>query len=132
MLIALIIALPLGLFVGHTGRGVVVVAGLANILRAIPALGLVVLLIVGVSPKIHWIHPVPGLLAKGAFPYFVPIEIILILLAIPPILVNTYAGVQNVDPAARDAAKGMGMTGGQVVRRVEFPCALPVDLLRPA
>ena len=52
--------------------------------------------------------------------------IVLVLLAIPPILTNTYAGVQNVDPAVRDAARGMGMTGWQVVRKVEFPCALPL------
>jgi osmoprotectant transport system permease protein len=128
VVIALLIALPIGLLVGHTGRGVVLVAGLANSLRAIPSLGLVVLLIVGISPKIHWTQAVPGVLDRGQLPYFIPIEIILILLAIPPILVNTYAGVQNVDPAARDAAKGMGMTGFQVVRRVEFPCALPLIL----
>jgi osmoprotectant transport system permease protein len=126
--LALIIALPLGLLVGHTGRGVVIVAGLANALRAIPALGLVVLLVVGISPKIHWTQAIPGILHKGALPYFIPIEIILVLLAIPPILINTYAGVQNVDPEARDAAKGMGMTGLQVIRKVEFPCALPLIL----
>jgi len=49
-----------------------------------------------------------------------------VLLAIPPVLTNTYAGVQAVDPAAVDAARGMGMRGGQVVRQVEFPCALPL------
>jgi osmoprotectant transport system permease protein len=128
VLVALLIALPIGLLVGHTGRGVVLVAGVANALRAIPALGLIVLLIVWLSPKIHWTQPIPYVLHKGALPYFIPIEIILILLAIPPILINTYAGVQNVDPAARDAAKGMGMTGWQVMRRVEFPCALPLIL----
>ena len=52
----------------------------------------------------------------------------LVVLAIPPILTNTYAGVQNVDPAVRDAARGMGMTGSEVVRKVELPCALPLIL----
>ena len=67
-----------------------------------------------------------GLVQRGGFPYFVPLIIVLVLLAIPPILTNTYAGVQNVDPAVRDAARGMGMTGSEVVRKVEFPCALPL------
>lgn len=119
VLIALAIALPLGLIIGHTGRGVVLVAGSANALRAIPTFGLLILLVVWLSPKIT---------AGGALPYLVPTEIVLILLAIPPILTNTYAGVQNVDPAARDAARGMGMTGSQVVRKVEFPNSLPLIL----
>lgn len=124
--IALIIALPVGLWVGHTRRGVVAVAGLANGLRAVPALGFVVLLVIWLSPKIHATTTIPGLVPTGAFPYFVAVEIVLIVLAVPPILTNTYAGVQNVDPAVRDAARGMGMTGGQVVRKVEFPNALPL------
>ena len=126
VLIAFAIALPLGLLIGHTGRGVLVVVGLANGLRAVPTLGFVVLLVVWLSPKIHSTIQIPVLVPKGGFPYVVPIEIVLILLAIPAILVNTYAGVQNIDPAARDAAQGMGMTGGQVIRKVEFPCALPL------
>jgi osmoprotectant transport system permease protein len=115
--IAAVIAIPLGLLIGHTGRGVVVVAGLANAFRAIPTFGLLVLLVVLLSPHIH---------SRGELPYLVPTEIVLVLLAIPAMLTNTYAGVQNVDPAARDAASGMGMTGTQVVTKVEFPNALPL------
>ncbi|HEY3716033.1 MAG TPA: ABC transporter permease [Jatrophihabitantaceae bacterium] len=127
VIVALLIALPLGLWIGHTGRGVLAVAGLANGLRAVPSLGLVVLLVVWLSPKIHATSTtVPGLVPLGALPYFIPVEIVLVVLAIPPILTNTYAGVQNVDPAVRDAAKGMGMTGVQVVRKVELPIALPL------
>lgn len=126
VLLALLIALPLGLLIGHTGRGVIAVVGLANGLRAVPTLGFVVLLVVWISPKIHSTMQIPILVPKGGLPYVVPVEIVLILLAIPPILVNTYSGVQNIDPAVRDAASGMGMTGGQVVRKVEFPCALPL------
>ena len=63
---------------------------------------------------------------KGDAAYLIPTEIVLVLLAIPSILSNTYAGVQNVDPAARDAARGMGMTGNQVLFKVELPCALPL------
>ena len=124
--VALLIALPVGLLIGHTGRGVVFVAGLANGLRAVPTLGLLVLLVVWISPKIHLENEIPGVVPRGGLAYIIPIEIVLILLAIPPILTNTYAGVQNVDPEVRDAAAGMGMRGGQVVRKVELPCALPL------
>jgi osmoprotectant transport system permease protein len=126
VLIAMLIALPIGLIVGHTGRGVVVVAGVANGLRAVPTLGFVVLLVVWISPKIHILGGAGFLVPTGGFPYVIPVEFVLVVLAIPPILTNTYAGVQNVDPAVRDAARGMGMSGGQVVRQVEFPCALPL------
>jgi len=56
----------------------------------------------------------------------VPAGLVLVVLAIPPILSGAYAGVEGVDPAARDAARGMGMRGTQVLRNVEFPCALPL------
>ncbi|HEU5266998.1 MAG TPA: ABC transporter permease [Jatrophihabitans sp.] len=128
VLIAALIALPVGLFIGHTGRGVVAVVGVANGLRAVPTLGLVILLATWLTPKIHLTGAIPGLIDEGGLPYFIPVVIVLVLLALPPILTNTYAGVQNVDPAARDAARGMGMTGWQVVRGVEVPCALPLIL----
>jgi osmoprotectant transport system permease protein len=126
LLIAIVIALPLGLLIGHTGRGVVAVVGLSNGLRAVPTLGFIILLFLWLAPKIHSIAAIPYLVDKGALPNFVPVVIVLVLLALPPILTNTYAGVQNVDPAVRDAARGMGMSGAQVVRKVEFPCALPL------
>jgi osmoprotectant transport system permease protein len=116
VLIALAIALPLGLFIGHTGRGTVLVTA-ANTLRALPTVGLLVLLTVMISPNFH---------GRTDFGYLIPTEIVLVLLAVPPILSNTYAGVQNVDRAARDAAAAMGMTGSQVLRLVEFPCSLPL------
>jgi osmoprotectant transport system permease protein len=128
VVVATLIALPIGLLIGHTGRGVVLVVGVANGLRAVPTLGLVILLVVWLSPKIHDNAAIPGLVQRGGVPYFVPVIVGLIVLALPPILTNTYAGVQNVDPDARDAARGMGMTGGQVMRKVEFPCALPLIL----
>jgi osmoprotectant transport system permease protein len=117
VIIAAAIALPIGLLIGHTGKGTVVVAGIANSLRALPTFGLLILFVVLISPHIH---------GKGEAAYLIPSEIVLILLAIPSILSNTYAGVQNVDPAARDAAAGMGMTGAQVLFKVELPCALPL------
>jgi osmoprotectant transport system permease protein len=117
LVIASLVALPVGLLIGHTGKGTAIVAGLANSLRALPTIGLLIFFVVLISPHIH---------GKGDAAYLVPSEIVLVLLAIPSILSNTYAGVQNVDPAARDAAAGMGMTGSQVLFKVELPCALPL------
>jgi osmoprotectant transport system permease protein len=128
VLIAGIIALPVGLIIGHTGRGVVLVVGLANAVRAVPAFGLLLLFVVAITPKIKYTHAVSWLVSTGGVPYVIPVEIVLVILAIPPILTNTYAGVQNVDPAVRDAATGMGMRGGQVLRKVEVPIALPLIL----
>ena len=90
------------MLIGHTGRGGVAAVNLANVWRAIPTLGLLVLMVVilGFSP-LAWLIP-------------------LVVLAIPPILVNTYEGVAGVDPDLKDAARGMGMTQWQVVR--EWKC----------
>ena len=126
VVIATLIALPAGLIIGHTNRGVVMVAGLTNGLRAVPTLGLVILLIVWLSPKLPPGRAIPLIVPAGGLPYVVPVLVALVVLAIPPILVNSYAGVQAVDPAARDAARGMGMSASQVLRKVELPCALPL------
>jgi osmoprotectant transport system permease protein len=114
--IALVIALPVGLLVGHTGKGTWVVS-VANAVRAIPTVGLIVLLAVLISPHFY------GRTDAG---YLIPTEIVLVLIAIPAIMANTYAGVDNVDPAVRDAARGVGMTGGDVLWKVELPNALPL------
>ncbi len=108
LLIALVIAIPLGAWIGHTRRGGFLVVGLANGLRALPTLGLLVL-IVGAT----------GLGLLG------PITA-LVLLAVPPILAGTYAGVRNVDSAVVDAARGMGMREREVLLGVELPNALPL------
>lgn len=115
--LAMLIAIPLGLWIGHTGRGSTLVVGSVNASRALPTFGLMVLLYIWISPQFT---------GKTNLPYILPVELVLLLLAIPPLLSNTYAGVQSVDPAMRDAAKGMGMTGGQVLGRVELPNALPL------
>lgn len=115
LVIAAVIAIPLGLYVGHTGRGTYLVAGLANAFRAVPSLGLVlvvVLLVTNVWPSNQ------AIVVSSVF--------VLVVLAIPPILTSTYAGVQGVDPAARDAAYGVGMTGKEVLFGVEIPCAMPL------
>jgi osmoprotectant transport system permease protein len=111
LLIAALIGVPVGVLIGHTGRGAVTVVNVANAWRAIPTLGLLILLAVflGFSP-ITWLLP-------------------LVVLAIPPILVNAYEGIAGVDPSIKDAAKGMGMTPWQQVTRVEVPNALPLILV---
>lgn len=113
--VAAVIALPIGAVIGHTGRGTGVVAGTANALRALPSLGLLVML---------------ALWSLGHLPVGIALQAasiaVLVLLAIPPMLTATYAGVSAADPAARDAAEGMGMSGPQVLVRVEVPIALPL------
>jgi osmoprotectant transport system permease protein len=113
----ILIAVPLGMVIGHTGKGSVIVVGSLNASRALPTFGLMVFLYVLISPLFT---------GRTQLPQIIPVEIVLLLLAIPPILSNTYAGFQSVDPAARDAARGMGMTGWQIVTRVELPNAFPL------
>lgn len=115
LLIAAVIAIPLGLWIGHTGRGRVVVVNLVNGMRALPTLGLLFAAVLVVGPMV-----------RGDLAFLVPSIFVLVVLAIPPILAGAYSGVEEVDPAARDAAKGMGMTPMQVLREVELPCALPL------
>lgn len=115
MIIATAIALPIGAVIGHTGRGAGLVPGTANVLRALPSLGLLVIF------ALWGLDHLPVSIALQAASISV-----LVLLAVPPILTSTYAGIAAVDPAARDAAIGMGMTGSAVLLRVEAPIALPL------
>ena len=116
---ALAIAVPLGIVIGYTGRGEALIAGFANALRALPSLGLLVLLFLIISPVV-----------TGKTVYVLPTIIVLVLLAVPPILTGTYAGIQNADPDAVGAARGMGFTKRQILLRVQLPCALPPYGLR--
>ena len=115
LLVAAVIAIPLGLVIGHTGRGRVIGVGVTGAMRAIPSLGLLFLSVMTLGDT--W---------TGDVGLYAPVFAVLAILAIPPILAGTYAGIEQVDPAARDAAKGMGMRGTQVLWRVEVPCALPL------
>jgi len=126
--IAMLLAIPVGLAIGHTGRGSFAVAGTANAIRAVPPFGLMILLYVLLSPKITSREAIGWLVPRGGLGSLVPVVIMLVVLAIPPILTNTYAGVRGVDPAVRDAARGMGMSAREVVGRVELPIALPLIL----
>jgi osmoprotectant transport system permease protein len=109
------IGLPLGLAIGHTGRGASAVVAIANIGRAVPSLGLLGLAFLLLLPFGLGVGPVPGILALTA-------------LGIPPIVVNTYVGLREVDRDLIEAARGMGMREREVLRRIEVPIAVPVIL----
>jgi osmoprotectant transport system permease protein len=108
LVIGAVIALPIGLLIGHTNRGAFIAIALGNLGRSLPTFGLV-LLLVTVFGVYQW-----------------PVILGLVVLAIPPILAQTYAGIRAVDPAAVDAAIGMGMRPAQVLFRAEVPVALPL------
>lgn len=108
--LALVIALPAGLVIGHTGRGVTVAVNVANVGRAVPAFGVIILFVV--------------LVGIGLW----PVLIALTLFAIPPILMNTFTGIASVDRGLRDAAEGIGMRPLQVLWQVEIPVASPLML----
>lgn len=105
--LALVIALPVGLYFGHRGSGELLAVGLGNAGRAIPELALIALMaaVVGVG--------------------ILNLTIALAVLGIPPILTNTFVGIRQVDRATVDAARGIGMTELEVMRKVELPLAVP-------
>lgn len=106
ILIACAVAIPIGLVLGHAGKGELVAITISNVGRAVPSLALIAFFVayIGVG--------------------FTNVTLALVLLAIPPILTNTYIGVRQVDPEVIDAGRGMGLTAAQVVRRIELPLAL--------
>jgi osmoprotectant transport system permease protein len=110
VLLAAVIALPIGLYIGHTRRGSFLAVSIANLGRAIPSFAILALSV-----------PFLGI-------GFKPTLVTLVVLAIPPILTNTYVGVEGVDRDAVESARGMGMTGGQILRRLELPLAVPLML----
>lgn len=115
--IAIVIALPAGLAIGHTRRGAAFAANLANIGRAIPSLA-----VIGIAiPFTVLIDPQLG------FKIY-PTIVAMVILAIPPILVNAEAGIVGVDRDLVESARAMGMRERQVLRQIEIPIALPVIL----
>ena len=109
---ALVLGGGLGVVLGHTGKGGLVAVNAANAFRAVPTLALLTLLAIQPAISLKW----GGFLAAW---------IALTVLAVPPILTNTYVGMREVDADVRDAAKAMGLTGRQVLGRVEAPLAAP-------
>ena len=108
IVIAVAIALPIGVLLGHQHRGSYVAINVSNVLRALPSLALIAisLALFGLSP--------------------INIQVALVALAIPPILTNAYTAVDRVDADAVEAARGMGMTEPQVLRTVELPLSWPL------
>jgi osmoprotectant transport system permease protein len=115
VLIACLIAIPAGMYIGHTGRFEFLTVSVANIGRAVPSFGILVIayaIVLKITPS----------LAFG----FTPTVVALILLSIPPVLTNTYVGIQAVDADTIEAARGMGMTERDVLLKLELPLAAPL------
>ena len=115
--IAAVIGLVAGIWVGHTGRGATLTVNLANLGRALPTFA-----VMGI------VLPVTAAIDNQAGFKVYPAVIALVVLAIPPILVNAYAGIRGVDPEIVEAGRATGMRERQVLWQVEVPLALPVVL----
>jgi osmoprotectant transport system permease protein len=109
------IALPVGLWIGHTGRGAGIAINVSNIGRALPSYAVIVIIL----PISLAISPDYGL-------DLIPTFIAMVILAVPPILINAFAGLQAVDRDLLEAGRGMGLTERQVLRDLEVPLAAPV------
>jgi osmoprotectant transport system permease protein len=105
--VAIIVAVPIGLYFGHKGTGELIAIGLGNAGRAVPELAVIALFAAVVGVGLTWL------------------TIALALLGIPPILTNTFTGIRQVDRPTIDAARGIGMTEFEVLRKVEIPMAVP-------
>jgi len=116
VLAAAMAAVPLGLLIGHTGKGRFLVVSLSNAGRAIPSFAILALAL-------------PITIKMGLGLGFWPTFIALFVLAVPPILTNTYVGVAGVDRDVLEAARGMGMGGGQILRRLELRLAAPLIMV---
>ncbi|MFD8070368.1 ABC transporter permease [Streptomyces parvulus] len=110
LVVSCLIALPVALVLGHLGRGGALAVNLSNIGRAVPTFAVLVLLLL--TPVGRW--------GEG------PTVVALVLFAVPPLLTNAYVGMREVDRGVVQAARGMGMTGRQMLFRVELPLALPL------
>ncbi|MCX4238028.1 ABC transporter permease [Streptomyces ortus] len=110
LVISCLIALPVALVLGHLGRGGALAVNISNVGRAVPTFAVLVLLLL--TPL--------GDRGEG------PTVVALVLFAVPPLLTNAYVGMREVDRDVVRAARGMGMTGGQLLWRVEAPLALPM------
>jgi len=105
--LALVVALPLGLYLGHRGVGETLAVGLGNVGRAVPELALIALM--------------ASVIGVGLF----NMTIALAVLGVPPILTNAFVGIRQVDRASVDAARGIGMTEPEILYKVEVPLAVP-------
>lgn len=115
ILVATLIALPAGLVIGHTGRGAALAINIANIGRAVPSYAVIVIIL-----------PFSLAFSRDLGLNVIPTFLAMVLLAVPPILVNTYAGIREVDRDLVESARGMGLREREVLARVELPLAAPV------
>lgn len=112
LVVSCLIALPVALVLGHLGKGGALAVNISNVGRAIPTFAVLVLLLL--TPVGRW--------GEG------PTVVALVLFAVPPLLTNAYVGMREVDRSVVQAARGMGMTGRQMLFQVELPLALPMIL----
>ncbi|MFF5532596.1 ABC transporter permease [Streptomyces cinerochromogenes] len=112
LLLSCLIALPVALVLGHLGKGGALAVNISNVGRAVPTFAVLVLLLL--TPVGRW--------GEG------PTVVALVLFAVPPLLTNAYVGMREVDRGVVQAARGMGMTGRQLLFRVELPLSLPLLL----
>lgn len=112
LVVSCLIALPIALVLGHLGKGGALAVNISNIGRAVPTFAVLVLLLL--TPVGKW--------GEG------PTVVALVLFAVPPLLTNAYVGMREVDRSIVQAARGMGMTGRQVMFHVELPLSLPMLL----
>jgi osmoprotectant transport system permease protein len=119
LVVAVLVALPVALWLGHLGKGGALAINISNIGRAVPTFAVLILLAV-------------GFVGSGVFGPFgrtgLATLIALVVFALPPIVTNAYVGMREVDRDTVEAARGMGMRGGQLFRRVELPLAVPLIL----
>jgi osmoprotectant transport system permease protein len=113
VVVAAVVAIPPAVVLGHIRRGGLLAVSIVNIGRALPTFAIIVLIL-------------PFSLRYGFGLGFWPTLVALVLLGIPPIFTNTYTGVRDVPPDAVEAARGMGMRAGELVRKVEVPVAWPL------
>lgn len=113
VVLAALVAVPLGVAIGHTRRFENVAITTGNLGRALPSFGVLGMLF---GPTLAW----PGKIGYWAT------FIALVLLSIPPILINTYVGIKGVDEDVVESARGMGMSGGDILRRVKIPIGMPL------
>lgn len=109
MVISCAVALPPALWLGHVGKGGALAVNISNVGRAVPTFAVLVVLLILLGTGSDW-----------------PTVLALVLFAVPPLLTNAYVGVREVDRDVVQAARGMGMTGGQLLWRVELPLAAPL------
>ncbi|WP_405582901.1 ABC transporter permease [Streptomyces sp. NBC_01190] len=107
--IALLIALPPAVLLGHYGKGGALAVNISNIGRAVPTFAVLTLLLIAIGSGSDW-----------------PVIVSLVLFAVPPLVTNAYVGMREADRDVVEAARGMGMTGGQLLFRIELPLAFPL------